>query len=221
MVKSTAAEKYPLAVLHFVPGEPLDPAEPGAPEIMGDMLGRIQRILISESYHPPTPEGLFGYLLEDTGTCEAYPALSTQITRSLAAIQAFEQSMPVTYGAINHEGPELLRDAMTGAVGAIDWGVIYWGPLIYTVALSILRLRDKDLPGDAFLRHYLANSPMHPRELDGMPAYMAASRAMGAKFLASCLVSGQMRGLTDPGSTAQRMQKWMDDTDLFLGQCAR
>ncbi|MCL5998319.1 MAG: phosphotransferase [Chloroflexi bacterium] len=218
LVQGPLGQPHPLALLRYVPGELLDLTEPDAPALVGSLLGQVHSILLRERYVPATPEGPFAYVMEDSEALDGQPGLRALIGEAITAVRTIEATHPMTCGVISGDGLEIMRERATGLVGIVDWGVRYWGPLIADVASSALQLRDVGQATDAFLRAYLTRAPLASHELNGLWAYMALRRAMGAKFYATCLVENVTRGLGNNENIMRRLAASRNDLEQLLMQ---
>lgn len=81
---------HPLALLHFVPGEPLDVKQPGSAYLAGSLLGRIHTILLREQFRPRSGDRLFAYLKEETVEVAAQTGLPTLLQRAVEAVEALK-----------------------------------------------------------------------------------------------------------------------------------
>src|SRR6266542_2829190 len=63
MVEHPPGKQHPLALLRFVPGDPLELIAPAGLHTYGKTLGRIHHILIDANYKPERSDSLFPYLI--------------------------------------------------------------------------------------------------------------------------------------------------------------
>lgn len=189
---------HPLALLHFVPGEPLDVKQPGSAYIVGSLLGRIHTILLREQFRPQSGERLFAYLKEETVEVAVQTGLPTLLRRAVEAVEAFEVRTQITYGTLYGDSLQVLYDRETHQVGLIDWGTISWGPLLFDVALAAELFSFSTFQTDCFLQGYLAEAPIEPQELEGLKFYQALHHAQLAKFFAWRLAHQTTLGNPDP-----------------------
>jgi Ser/Thr protein kinase RdoA (MazF antagonist) len=190
----------PLALLRFVPGEPLLFSEPEAPTLYGHLLGWTHRLFLDEGIGPAVAEDVYAFLQKEEDYVAAQPGLAPLIQQAVEATRAYEQRGKATYGVIWADRMEIRRDQQSGRIGIIDWGAIEGGPLLFDVALSLLWIfPEGSQAANAFLRAYLAVAPMKAGELEALDAYKALVWARQAKFFAYRIAARDTLG----GSTQQ------------------
>ncbi|GLV53214.1 hypothetical protein KDH_00690 [Dictyobacter sp. S3.2.2.5] len=189
---------HPLALLHFVPGEPLDVKQPGSAYLTGSLLGRIHTILLREQFRPQSGDRIFAYLKEEAVEVTAQIGLSLLLQRAVEAVETFEKRTRVPYGTLYGDSLQALFDRKTHQVGLIDWGAISWGPLLFDVALATELFSFSQAQTDCFLQSYLAEALIESQQLEGVKFYQALRHAQLAKFFAWRLAHQATLGNPDP-----------------------
>jgi Ser/Thr protein kinase RdoA (MazF antagonist) len=149
-----------LALLRFVPGNPLDPGQPDAAEIAGGLLGRVHAILLRDSARDWVPNDLLDW-------CESYaetrPAVATD--HALSALARLRdlggQRTAAVYG---DPTPEILVDE-SGEPALIDWGTPSWGPLAHDLACWLRHLDGTE----GFLAAYEKHVALGPVDREAIP----------------------------------------------------
>jgi Ser/Thr protein kinase RdoA (MazF antagonist) len=216
MVEGPHGHSQPLALLRFISGEQLNPVEPDAVSIYGQLLGRIHRILLHEFVEPCSFD-VYDYLLqEDAGVMEQ-PGLAQLIFHAVEAARRYEARSQVTYGVIWGDKMEILRENKTGRVGVVDWGTIESGPLLFDVALNILWFFPAGSQVyDEFIQAYLAESPISVHELEGLTYYKALLWARQAKYYAYRVAAHLIVGGLDANANASRLATSRQELESLL-----
>lgn len=113
-----------LAVVHDVPGRPLDPADPVDQQWWGDLLGAAHRALTGFRHRGiPRMTWLSG---------EAMAEALADVTRLTVTDQ-------LTYGVLHGDpAPDAFRiDPDTGRTGLVYWRAAATGPLVYDLAAAV------------------------------------------------------------------------------------
>ena len=139
LVEGEHGKCWPLALLRFVPGEPLNFSEPDVASLYGRLLGQTHRLLL-DGLGENKLFDLYAFLREEDEHVAAQPGLAPLIRQAIETARAYERRNAVTFGVIWADRVEILREKETGHVGIIDWGAIERGPLLFDVALSLLWL---------------------------------------------------------------------------------
>ena len=99
LVEGRHGQSQPLALLYYVPGERLDPSEPGTASLYGGLLGRTHNILLDES-GDWCASSLYDFLFEEASYVAVEPGLAPLIRQAIEAARAYEERSTVTYGVI-------------------------------------------------------------------------------------------------------------------------
>ncbi|MGI8416182.1 MAG: phosphotransferase enzyme family protein [Nakamurella sp.] len=178
--RSTAI--WNVAVLEFVDGDPLDWTAPDAPELCGDLLGRVHRTLSSVSGIDPAGRLLDFYAHEARRlTGRRGEALSDAV----AAVHEFDERVGLPFGVLYGDpSPEVLRDKVTGALALIDWGTPSWGPALFDlISWQLLATRQQPANADVVDRltsAYRQRMPVDDAELAGDDVIHQLYQAIGA-----------------------------------------
>ena len=203
VVEGVHGEQQPLALLRYVPGDPLQVSEPDAASLYGHLLGRTHRLLLN-AFAGGSLLDLEAFLLQEADYVTAQPGLGPLVDQALGNMHAYAALHPVTFGVIWADRMEIVREKETGQVGIIDWGAIERGPLAFDVALSLLWLFPEGSPAAyEFLQAYLAVAPIAVQELAGLPYYKTLFWARLAKYFAYRMAAGVPLGDVGPEENAR------------------
>jgi len=198
LVEGVHGEHQPLALLRYVPGNPLHFSEPDAASLYGHLLGRTHRLLLND-FAGRSLLDLEEFLLQEADYVTAQSGLAPLIYQALEKTRVYEAQHTVTFGVIWADRMEIVREKETGQVAIIDWGAIERGPLAFDVALSLLGLfPEGSQAAHEFLQAYLAVAPISVQELEGLPYYKALFWARQAKYFAYRMAAGVTLGDASP-----------------------
>ncbi|MEO7908263.1 MAG: phosphotransferase [Roseiflexaceae bacterium] len=219
LVEGPHGRAEPLAVLHFVPGIPLESTDSAAPALIGNFLGHMHTIWHRATDLEPPPDRIFAYIAEEAPEVAAQPGLQTLVQQAIANVRAFEATTPITYGVTIGDYMELLHDPATGHVGLIDTGAVGWGPLLFDVAIMLGGFPPGERIGEQheqFLSAYLASAPIQPGELAGIRQYAALHWAQLAKYFAWRLAHDVKLGDADLDGNARSFAEIRAALESFL-----
>jgi len=225
LVEGVHGKRQPLALLRFVPGEPLNLSEPDAASLYGHLLGRTHRLL--NGFGEKDLFDLYAFLLQEDEYVTAQPGLAPLIGKAIEIARNYEAQQVVTFGVIWADRMEILREKETGRVGIIDWGAIERGPLLFDVALSMLWLFPEGSKASGeFLRAYLAVAPISAQELRGLTYYKALVWARQAKYFAYRVAANVTLGDASPDGNAKNLARSQQELEhllasLWTGDLAR
>ncbi|WP_191842366.1 phosphotransferase enzyme family protein [Catellatospora chokoriensis] len=159
------ADEHVLALLEFVPGRPLDGADPVDQQWWGDRLGAAHRGLAGfrhpglPAWHPLRPDAPY---LSVAGWLR--PAIAGAVT-ALTKLQVTDR---LTVGPLHGDPrPEAFRlDPATGRIGLVSWGRARFGPLMYDVA-SAVRHAGGPARARELLSAYEDSGPVPVAEIEG------------------------------------------------------
>ena len=175
-------EEGVLAVVHDVPGRPLDPEDPVDQQWWGDLLGAAHRALTG--FHHPRLARL-AWLSGEGAHLSAVPWLRAAVGEALAALTRLTVTDQLTYGVLHGDpAPDAFRlDPETGRTGLVDWRAAATGPLVYDLAAAVGYAGGLDVAGE-LVDGYLAAGPVHADEAEvALPVlirYWLAERADAA-----------------------------------------
>ncbi|MBO0782899.1 MAG: phosphotransferase, partial [Ktedonobacteraceae bacterium] len=207
LVEGSDGEFRPLALLRFVPGEPLRLEEAGDVALYGSLLGRTHRMLLKGGGERVT-FSIYDFLEDEAAYVAIQPGLAVLIRQTIEAVRAYEKRCQVTAGVIWADRVEILCERETGRVGIIDWGAIERGPLLFDVALSVLWFFPEGSQShEAFLRAYLAEAPILASELEGLGYYKALVCARQAKYFAYRVAANVTLGGSDSDGNKRNLME--------------
>lgn len=198
----------PLALLRYVPGQPLAWTDPRAPSLVGHFLGRMHTLWQHAGERIHAQDRIFTYIAEETPEVAAQPGLQALLYQALVNVRDLEAVTPVTYGITIGDYMELLYDPETTSLGMIDTGSVGWGPLLFDIAMMREEFPEADGTSDPqaeFLQAYLRSGPIHPDELAGLRQYAALHWAQITKYFAWRLAHNITQGDEDPDGNAHSL----------------
>jgi Ser/Thr protein kinase RdoA (MazF antagonist) len=178
---------WTLALLRYVPGARLKRTAERAPELAGDLLGRVHSILLRESVRAWVPADLIEW-------CERHAATLAdadrgRAARALAVVRSMDRRQMLTCCVIYGDPcPEVLVDERSHRLGLIDWGTPSWGPLLHDIACwtAFYGADSEDDAFAAFVAAYQRSMPLSDDELRSLPHFRDLADALG-------LTSGRRR----------------------------
>jgi Ser/Thr protein kinase RdoA (MazF antagonist) len=151
-----------MALVHDVPGRPLDPADPLDQQWWGDLLGRAHAALrhTAATTHDRLALPASGPHLDVAGWLR--PALLDVV----AAVTRLTVTDQLTYGLLHGSpGPDSFRiDPGTGRVSLTAWGAPLHGQLVYDLAVAV-RYAGGIERADELIDGYAASGPVGRDEI--------------------------------------------------------
>jgi Ser/Thr protein kinase RdoA (MazF antagonist) len=153
-----------LAVVHDVPGRPLDPADPLDQQWWGDRLGAAHRALTGFG-HPRLTR--LAWLTVDGPHLGLVPWLRPAIVAALGALTRLTVTDQLTYGVLHGDpAAEAFRiDPDTGSTGIVDWRAAATGPLVYDLAAAVGYAGGIGAAGE-LIDGYLSAGPVSADEVE-------------------------------------------------------
>jgi Ser/Thr protein kinase RdoA (MazF antagonist) len=172
-----------VALVHHVPGRPLDPDDPLDQQWWGDALGAAHRALTGFS-HPALAR--FHWVRPDAAHLDVEDWLRPAVTAAVDAVAKLSVTDQLSYGVLHGDpAPELFRiDVATGRTGLVDWGAAATGPLVYDVASAVMHIGG---PGWAaeLIDGYVSAGPVPREEIDAaLPTMLQFRYAVQADHFA-------------------------------------
>lgn len=179
---------WTLALLEFMPGEPLDLGDSQAAEAAGNLLGSVHCSL-GAMPDAPCPAGrLLDFYAEVADIADE--VASAALKQALADIHAFNARTPLAFGILYGDpAPEILRDPDTGTLALIDWGTPSFGPLLHDLVAWQAFLTAGQPPDRAaqtrrlFRDAYQARYPIDEGQLAGQNVFVALQKAISGAFV--------------------------------------
>jgi Ser/Thr protein kinase RdoA (MazF antagonist) len=183
----------PLALLGWVPGEPLAGTSPEEQRLIGATLARVHRALRDS---PAGGAEQFHWVDPRAEHLSIRPWISPAVAAAVAALHALEPTS-LSYGLLHTDpAPEAFRlDRTTGVCGLIDWSVAMTGPLLYDLASAVMYAGGPDR-GGPLLAAYLDHGVLPPAEVErGLPVLLRFRWAVQADYFARRIATGDMTGI--------------------------
>ena len=175
---------HPLAVLEFVDGQPLAAGDEHAPEVMGEVCGRVHAALLHvdpeevgiEHRWEPTPA------IHDTWDVGEHGWLNDVYAELATRARAVDHTLRKSVGV--WDGPDI-RIAGT-RVGLIDFGHTSFHPLVYVVAnRSLVAAYGDRVQLRRFMTALEAHLPLTPAEHAAFDLYRLVSATIYARWSAA------------------------------------
>jgi Ser/Thr protein kinase RdoA (MazF antagonist) len=192
-----------LALLTWVPGRPLDPADPIDQQWWGDTLGAVHCVLRAVS-HPGLTR--VPRLRPDPPYLDLQDWVRPAVVRAITAVNRLSVTDQLTYGLLHGDpAPDAFRlDPETGRIGLLDWTAAGSGPLVYDVAIAVAHAGSQEQAGD-LLEAYRAAGPVPRAELDaGLETMLRFHYAVQADQLTRRLARGEGGGAPGPDEESDR-----------------
>jgi Ser/Thr protein kinase RdoA (MazF antagonist) len=208
-----------VALLRFVPGQPLAGRDPVDQRWWGDTLGVAHRVLAGFS-DPRLVR--FHWVRPDAPHLSVEPWVRPAVAAAVGAVNRLCVTDELTYGALHGDpDPGSFRlDVATGRIGLIDWGAAGSGPLMYDVASAVMYAGGPAAATD-LLEAYLAAGPVPREELEAtLPTMLRFRWAVQADYFAYRLSVDDRTGIRDPAENRKGLYDARDalaDLDPELG----
>lgn len=203
-----------LALLTWVPGEPLTGEDSADHVLLGRTLAQVHRALTghelpgAERFHWVDPKA--GYL-------SLRPWLRPAIASALDALEAARPDT-MAWGLLHADpAPEAFRfDRSADRCGVIDWSTALSGPLLYDLASAVMYVGGPDHAG-ALVGAYLDEGVLDVTEVEhGLAPMLRFRWAVQANYFAWRIAGNNLTGISGP----QENEKGLEDARLFLTSCA-
>jgi len=207
---TVAVDGVPLALLAWVPGEPLTSAL-SEQRIWGSTLGKVHSALRDLEV-----EGTerFHWVDRDAAHLDLRPWVREAVSGAVAAFEALDPET-LRYGYLHADpAPEAFRfDRETGECGLIDWPTALHGPLLYDLASAVMYAGG---PGraDRLIDAYAAQGVLLPFEIQrGLEPMLRFRWGVQADYFARRIATGDLTGIAD----AAENEKGLEDARKALG----
>jgi homoserine kinase type II len=195
-----------LALLRWVPGRPLEPADPVDQQWWGDTLAAAHRALAGFG-HPGLAR--FPWVRPEAAHLGFAPWIRPVVAGAVAAVARLSVTDQLTYGVLH--GDPLARsfrlDVFTGRLGLVGWAAAAHGPLVYDVAAAVLHAGG---PAEAveLLDGYRAAGPVPKDELDAaLPVMLRLRLAVRVDEFARRLFRGDGADLDELARTRDQLAR--------------
>ena len=185
-----------LALLSWVPGDPLTGRSTADLQLIGNTLAEVHRALSACSINGANR---FHWVDLDASYLSLRPWLRPAISAALDGLDAADTgSMP--WGMLHADpAPDAFRlDPVTGRCGVIDWSYFLYGPLLYDLASAVMYVGGAADAGDlveAYLRHGLMNAVEVRAGLGPMVRFRWAVQA---NYFAWRIAENELTGVSGP-----------------------
>ncbi|WP_203740877.1 phosphotransferase enzyme family protein [Catellatospora bangladeshensis] len=191
-----------LALLEYVPGRPLDGADPVDQQWWGDRLGAAHRALAG-FHHAGLPA--WHGLRPDAPHLAVAAWLGPAVARAVHAMTKLQVTDRLTVGTL-HGAPRpaaFRLDPDTGRIGLVSWGSVLSGPLVYDLAAAVRHAGGPERARE-LLAAYTATGAVPVAEIEGSLDTMlrfcwAAEADACARLLAGCPGSEPDRAAVERG----------------------
>jgi Ser/Thr protein kinase RdoA (MazF antagonist) len=199
-----------LALLTWVPGQPLTGQDPGQREMIGTILARAHKALADR-----TAEGAqrFHWVDPDAGRLSLRPWLRPAIIAALDALDAADPG-GMSWGLLHADpAPGAFRlDPATGRCGIIDWSYLLSGPLLYDLASAVMYVGGQDHAGE-LIEAYLREGFLDRAQVrNGLAPMLRFRWAVQADYFAWRITENDLTGISGP----QDNEKGLEDARRSL-----
>lgn len=157
-----------MALLTWVPGNPLTGAGEAEQRLIGDTLARVHRVLRDREV--PGAQR-FHWVDPAAAHLGLHPWIRPAVTAAVDELAALQRrELAWAQGLLHADpAPEAFRyDAASGVCGIIDWSSAHYGPLLYDLASAVMYLGGPDHAA-AMTDAYQSAGLLTPREIaDGL-----------------------------------------------------
>jgi Ser/Thr protein kinase RdoA (MazF antagonist) len=199
-----------LALLRWVPGNPLNGDSPAEQEIIGTTLARVHLALAgrngegAERFHWVDPSA--DYL-------DLRPWLRPAIAAALTELDVAGTDH-MAWGLLHSDpAPEAFRfDSATGRCGVIDWSYLIYGPLLYDLASAVMYVGGQSHAAE-LISAYLRHGPLDHAEVShGLDVMLRFRWAVQANYFAWRLARNDLTGISGPAEN----EKGLEDARVAL-----
>ena len=206
----TAVDGHTLALLRFIPGDPLVGDDPFEQRLIGSTLARAHRALVGAEGHDA---GRFHWLDAGAPHLDVEPWVRPAVRQAIDAYDALPPAS-LTSGLLHSDpAPEaFLVDRRTGTCGLIDWDMGLFGPLMYDLASAVMYVGGPER-ASSLLDAYLADGAIPAAEVEHTLAPMLRLRwAVQADYFAGRIRTSDLTGVAG----THENQEGLDDARRAL-----
>jgi homoserine kinase type II len=199
-----------LALLTWVPGQPLTGQDGAEQDLIGRTLARVHRALAG--YEVAAAER-FHWVDPGADYLSLRPWLRPAI---IAALDALDAARPdaMSCGLLHADpAPDAFRlDPATGRCGIIDWSYALYGPLLYDLASAVMYVGGPDC-AKTLVGAYLGDGMLGATEVErGLAPMLRFRWAVQANYFAWRIAGNNLTGISGP----QDNEKGLEDARRFL-----
>jgi Ser/Thr protein kinase RdoA (MazF antagonist) len=193
-----------LALLTWVPGQPLTGRDSREQDLIGATLARVHRALTG---YEVAGAQRFHWVDPDAEYLSLRPWLRPAIT---AALQGLDTARPgtMTQGLLHADpAPEAFRlDPATGRCGIIDWSYAQHGPLLYDLASAVMYVGGP-ASATALTSAYLREGSLGAAELEhGLEPMLRFRWAVQANYFAWRIAGNNLTGISGPAENEKGLE---------------
>lgn len=199
-----------LALLTWLPGQPLTGESAAERELIGTTLARVHLAVRDRS---AAGAERFHWVDPAAGYLSLRPWLRPAITAALSELDAAGPDS-MTWGLLHADpAPEAFRfDPAAGRCGIIDWSCFLHGPLLYDLASAVMYVGGPAQAED-LIDAYLWRGPLSRAEAScGLAAMLRFRWAVQANYFAWRISENDLTGISGP----QENEKGLEDARRFL-----
>jgi Ser/Thr protein kinase RdoA (MazF antagonist) len=187
-----------MCLLQFVPGRPIDASNPTDARAWGRTLACVHHILAGRD---DLGKGLERLPLIDLDAPHLgiEPWIRPAIAPVLDDLLAFQGTFGVLHGDPSAE--EFLLEEETQTVGVIDWGAVWWGPLLYDLASA--RMYAGAHAFAHVLAGYSERSPVRAAEFKALDLFLRFRWCVQAAYFSWRAANDIRVGIEDPSENRE------------------
>ena len=197
----TFADGVPLALLAWVPGDPLTRADQ---RLVAATLARVHRVLVSVQVDASLVD-MFHWVDPSAEHLGIHPWVRDRVSSAVSAFDVLDPGS-LTWGMLHADpAPEAFRyDG--DECGLIDWSVALHGPLLYDLASAVMYVGGPSSATE-LLSTYLEQGVLSESEVSRGLAVMLRFRwAVQADYFARRLANGDLTGIADSEENEQGLE---------------
>jgi Ser/Thr protein kinase RdoA (MazF antagonist) len=189
MLEWPAGLLHPLALLRFVPGDPIEHDRPDAPELLGSVCGAVHSQLLTldpSSVGVAVPDEAVGDVINDWDVGDELRWLDGLAVEVVARARSLVAGGGLRLSVGVWDGPDV-RVREDGSVGLIDFGHTFWGPLVHFVAnRSLIAAYDDAAKLERFFGAVERSGlRLTTEELAALPVFRSINAVIYARWAAS------------------------------------
>jgi Ser/Thr protein kinase RdoA (MazF antagonist) len=193
-----------LALLTWVPGQPLTGRDSREQDLIGATLARVHRALAgcevagAQGFHWVDP---------DADYLSLRPWLRPAITSALQGLDAARPDAMVQGLLHADPAPEAFRlDPATGRCGIIDWSYAQYGPLLYDLASAVMYVGGP-ASATALTSAYLREGSLGAAEVEhGLEPMLRFRWAVQANYFAWRIAGNTLTGISGPDENEKGLE---------------
>lgn len=200
----------PVALLRWVPGEPLRGTGAAEQRLLGATLARVHELLHGGSVEAAEQ---FHWVDPAAAHLAVRPWVRQRVSDAVAALDALDPRS-LSQGLLHTDpAPEaFLVDRVTGSCGLIDWSTAMVGPLLYDLASAAMYVGGPDRAAP-LIAAYLERAVMPRAEVErGLLVLLRFRHAVQADYFARRILTDDLTGIDSAAENEEGLahaRRWL------------